>query len=126
MFTEIFLILTVVLFPVVVVVYPYSHVVDAVFSYQYSSYGQSTNKQSMIFEVFSASKCEDTSLSSAFPLAVVCQVSPRSALILNFVEPPFDATVVILLLSSSYNACCTPLSTLSATEVPGCVDRSCS
>ena len=122
---ERFSIFTVVLVPVVFVLYPYCQVVAAVFSYQYNSYGQSTARQSMIFEISSSLRCAETSLLSALPLAVVCQVSPRSELTLNLVEPPFDATALILLLSSSYKVCCCPFSTSSPREVAGCASGSC-
>ena len=79
----------------------------------------------MIFEISSSLRCAATSLLSALPLAVVCQVSPRSELTLNLVEPPFDATALILLLSSSYKVCCCPFSTSSPREVAGCASGSC-
>ena len=79
----------------------------------------------MIFEISSSLRCAAASLSSALPLAVVCQVSPRFEVILNLVEPPLEATALILLLSSSYKVCCCPFSMSSPTEAAGCVPGSC-
>lgn len=92
----------------------------SLFSYQYNSYGQSTARQSIIFEIIQFIKVCGYFSCGALPLAVVW-VSPRSELTLNLVEPPFDATALILLLSSSYKVCCCPFGTSSPRSCWLCV-----